>query len=405
MRTFLLTLAGAPAILWISVLLLPWRPWGAGEVLDVEPRDLPGDGDDPRGEEGLHDVTALIPARNEAEVIGGTLPSVAAQGTSLSVILVDDGSTDGTARLARAAMGRPLRLVHGAPLPEGWSGKLWAMDQGRRLVETPLTLLLDADIVLSPGIVAAMRRSMQREGVAFLSLMAAPSMGGFWERLLMPAFVYFFKLLYPFRLANDRRSQVAAAAGGLILLETRLFEAIGGLAPIRDALIDDCALASRVKAAGCRTWMGLTHGAGSVRPCRGLAAIWAMVARTAFAQLRYSVGRLLFCTLVIVLLFAVPVAVLALRDPIARGFAAVALLAMMITYAPTLGFYGRSRLWAPTLPAAALLFLAMTWTSAIRFFRGERSRWKGRVYGRAPAVRSDPPPDPAAGEDVPPAEA
>jgi hopene-associated glycosyltransferase HpnB len=402
MRTFLLILACAPAILWLSILLLPWRPWSVREVLDAEPRDRSG-ADRPAGEEGLRDVTALIPARNEAEVIGFTLPSVAAQGTHLSVILVDDGSTDGTARLALAAMGRPLRLVRGAPLPEGWSGKLWALDQGRRLVGTPLTLLLDADIALSPGIVAAMRRAMRREGIVFLSLMAAPSMAGFWERLLMPAFVFFFKLLYPFRLANEPRSRVAAAAGGLILMETRLFEAIGGLASIRDALIDDCALASRVKAAGYRTWMGLTHGAGSVRPYRGLAAIWAMVARTAFTQLRCSVGWLLVCTSVMILLFAVPVAALALPGHLAKGLAAVALLAMAVAYAPTLGFYGRSRLWAPALPAAALLFLAMTWTSAIRFFRGERSRWKGRVYGCAPAVPPGPPPDPAAGEDVPPA--
>jgi hopene-associated glycosyltransferase HpnB len=404
MRALVLILAGLPALLWLSVLLLPWRPWGVREVLDAEPRDLPGGGSDPGRAEDLRDVTALIPARNEAEVIGDVLPSVAAQGMGLAVILVDDGSTDGTAGLARAVMGRPLKLVRGAPLPEGWSGKLWALEQGRRLVETPLTLLLDADIVLSPGIVAAMRRSMRREGAAFLSLMAAPSMTGFWERLLMPPFVYFFKLLYPFRLANEPRSRVAAAAGGLILVETRLFEEIGGLASIRNALIDDCTLASRVKAAGYRTWMGLTHGARSVRPYRGLAAIWAMVSRTAFTQLRYSVGRLLLCTLAIVLLFAVPVAALALRDSLVRVFAAVALLAMTATYAPTLVFYGRSRLWAPALPAAALLFLAMTWTSAIRFFRGERSRWKGRVYGRAPAARSAPSPDPAAGGGVPPTE-
>lgn len=381
METVLLVLSLVPAAMWLGLALLPWRPWSAREALDA--------GGSPPADEGLGDVTVLVPARNEAETVARTLPAVAAQGRGLRILLVDDGSTDGTARRAREAAGERVRVLRGEPLPEGWSGKLWALEQGRGRVSTPLTLLLDADIAPAPGIVAALRRKMRQERVAFVSLMARPSLGTFWEKLLMPAFVYFFKLLYPFRLANAPSSKVAAAAGGCILMETRLFGEIGGLGSIRDALIDDCALARRVKETGRGTWIGLTRSVESVRPYKGLADIWNMVARTAFTQLGYSAAMLGLCTLAMLLAFFAPVAALAAGPPAARWLSAGTLAATALLYLPTLRFYGRSWAWALGMPLIAALFLAMTWTSALRYWRGERSRWKGRVYGGDMALRDD----------------
>ncbi len=381
MATLLLVLSVIPALMWLGLVLLPWRPWSVREALDASD-PVPGD-------ESLADVTVLIPARNEAEIVGRTLPGVAGQTPAPGILLVDDGSTDGTSCRAREAAGDRVQVLRGEPLPEGWGGKLWALEQGRKRVVTPLTLLLDADIALAPGIVAALVRKMRQERVAFVSLMAVPPLGSFWERLLMPAFVYFFKILYPFRLANAPSSKVAAAAGGCILMGTRLFEEIGGLETIRDALIDDCALARAVKKTGRGTWVGLTRSARSVRPYKGLAEIWNMVARTAFTQLGYSAGMLALCSVAMVLAFWAPVAALAAGAPAVRWLPAAALAAMALSYVPTLRFYGRSWAWSLGMPFIAALFLAMTWTSALRYWKGERSRWKGRAYGADMALRDD----------------
>lgn len=372
MGILLTGLALAALLLGIAVAILPGRPWSIREVLEA---------DTGAGAEDLSDVTVLIPARDEARVIGWTISSVREQGRGVSVVLVDDGSTDGTVERAREAAGEGLRIVRGEPLPDGWSGKLWALEQGRKRVHTAYTLLLDADILLSPGTIGTLRRKSRTDGIPFLSLMAAPSLGSFWERLLMPAFVFFFKVLYPFRLANSPTSRVAAAAGGCILAETRLLESIGGFGPIRDALIDDCALAHRVKASGSGTWIGLTRSVRSIRPYGGLMPIWEMVARNAYTQLRYSVTRLGGCTLAMVVAFWVPPIGLFAPSPAARALSAVALIAMTLLYLPTVRFYRGSLVWALGLPLAGTLFLAMTWTSAARNWKGDRSRWKGRVYG------------------------
>ncbi len=381
MDAVLLALSLIASLMWAGLALAPWRPWSAREALDAE-------GPDAR-DERLADVTVLVPARNEAGTVARTLPAVAAQGEDLRILLVDDGSTDATAERAREAAGERVRVLRGEPLPDGWGGKLWALEQGRRRVTTPLTLLLDADIAPAPGIVAALARKMRQERAAFVSLMAAPPLGSFWEKLLMPAFVYFFKILYPFRLANTASSRVAAAAGGCILLETRLFGEIGGLGSIRDALIDDCALARKVKEAGGRTWVGLTRSVRSVRPYEGLGEIWNMVARTAFTQLRYSAGLLALCTLAMALAFWAPLAGLAAGAPAVRWLSAGTLAAMALLYVPTLRFYGRSWAWSLAMPLIATLYLAMTWTSALRYWRGERSRWKGRVYGEDMGLKDD----------------
>ena len=364
-------LAAIAGLAWVVILILPWRPWGTRESVDCAP--APSDAD-------LADITALMPARNEGRVIGESLSSLRAQGHHLAIVLVDDQSTDGTAAIARAHGGSNLRILTGRVLPADWSGKLWALEQGFHLVNTPLTLLVDADIRLEPGILCMLRQKMREEGLQLISLMAKMRMVSFWEKLLMPAFVYFFKMLYPFRLSNSSWRGVAAAAGGCILLETRLIKEIGGFEVIRKELIDDCALAKQVKSRGYRIWIGLTRSVQSLRPYDHLSGIWQMVARTAFCQLRYSILLLVGTTAAMLTLFWLPIAGLAFPSSSARGISLGALAAMILTYLPTLRFYGRSKGWALALPLIATLYLAMTWSSMIRFWFGSGSSWKNRFY-------------------------
>ncbi len=358
--------------MWLVLLVVPWRPWGTGER--IEPDDAPAENTD------LSDMSVLIPARDEAAVIGETLRALAAQGRGLEVVVIDDQSSDGTAEVARSAGLPRLTVVSGADLPPGWSGKLWALEQGRRRVDRPLVLLLDADITLAPGMLAALSATQKADGHALVSVMASLRMHGAWERLLIPAFIYFFKLLYPFRLSNGPTRLVAAGAGGCMLIDATRLEAVGGFGAVRDALIDDCALAAALKRAGGRTWIGLSHGVVSHRAYEGLSPIWNMVARTAYTQLRGSPLLLGVCTALMVLAFWAPVAGLALLPAWQGTIAAAGLAAMMLSYQPVLRFYRRSPLWALALPLIGTLYLAMTWHSAIRAWRGERSRWKGRVY-------------------------
>ena len=369
-------LAAAGAAIWLCILVLPWQPWRVRERLEPET-----EGDE--GETGLADVTVLIPARDEAAVIGETLAALGRQGRGLRVILVDDRSGDGTAEVARRAATEALNLdvYTGEPLADGWTGKLWALEQGRRHVETPLILLLDADITLRPGMIRALLARKEESGAALVSVMAALRMQRGWERLLLPAFIFFFRLLYPFHLANGPSRWVAAAAGGCVLMETAALDQIGGFDAIRGALIDDCALARAVKDAGLRTWVGVTSGAVSHRAYPTLGAVWRMVARTAYTQLRYSPALLLLCTLLMALAFWAPIA--GLGGPLAARIAAAAgLVGMAVCYVPTLRYYRLSPAWALALPLIGTLYLAMTWHSALRDWGGRRSVWKGRVYGR-----------------------
>ena len=227
---------------------------------------------------------------------------------------------------------------------------------------------------------------MLQDAISFISVMAAPSMSCSWEKLLMPAFVYFFKVLYPFCRVNSHRANVAAAAGGCILMKSRLLDQIGGFASIKSAVIDDCTLAKRVKSQGFKIWLGLTRSVKSARRYQHLQEIWDMVARSAFAQLRCSAGLLVLCTLSMVLVYEFPAVLVASQNIPIRFFSLVSLAIMFLTYIPILRFYHRSWMWALGLPLIAALFLAMTWTSAIRYWRGERSRWKGRVYQRQAAT-------------------
>jgi hopene-associated glycosyltransferase HpnB len=368
-------LVAAATALWVGVLLAPWRPWSTRERLASS--EAAPDSD-------LSDVTVLIPARNEAAVIAHALQAVQQQGQGLKIVLVDDQSRDDTAEVARHAAQVDLEIVVGQALPAGWSGKLWALEQARSRVTTEFILLLDADIELLPGILSVARAKLHTQGLDLVSLMAAPRMESLWEKLLMPAFVYYFKLLYPFRLSNTPRSRVAAAAGGFVLIRTQMLERIGGFASLRDALIDDCALARRVKTVGGATWLGLSLDVRSQRANAGIGEIWRMVARTAFTQLRYSGVWLGVCTLTMVIAFWGPI--MGLQNPSSATvmLAAAGLIIMMLTYLPTLKFYGRSPVWALAMPLIGTLYLAMVWSSACGYWRGRGACWKDRVYRGQP---------------------
>ena len=373
MFSFLACLALVVLIAWLIVLLLPWQPWRNRAVLE-KLVDFQGTHSD------LADVSVVIPARNEAALIAETLAALTRQGNGLKVILVDDCSSDGTAEIASKINGLSLTIVSGEPPPAGWAGKLWALEQGLRQVQTPYTLLLDADIRLSPGVIQALKDLAVEQARPFVSVMAQLPMDSFWEKLLTPAFIYFFKMLYPFSLANSASRRFASAAGGCIFLETRLFEAINGLDSIREALIDDCALAKQVKRAGFRTWTGQSLYVVCMRPYTDLGELWNMVARSAYTQLGYSPVLLLLCTLTLVQLFVVPPLALFAPDRLAQSLGAAAWIVMAATYLPTLLFYRRSPLWILALPLIGTLYLGMTWTSALRYWQGERSRWKDRAY-------------------------
>ncbi len=360
-------------LIWLGVGLVPWRPWSTREVLETH---------GPTPDEDFGEITVLVPARNEAGQIGDTLHNLRGQGRNLRIIVIDDESEDGTRRIAQDALADSQgEVLQGEPMPGGWTGKLWALEQGFQRVQTELTLLVDADIRLLPGILAALRGKLCGEALALVSLMARLRMETFWERLLMPAFVFFFKLLYPFALAADPRRRMAAAAGGCILVETGAIRAIGGFGALRGELIDDCALARRVKSTGGSIWLGLTHSVVSCRAYEGLGEIGRMVARTAYTQLRYSFWLLLLCSAILIAAYWLVPAGLLAPDPRVRGLALLAFGLMMLSYAPTLKFYGRSPAWSATLPLVGTLYLAMTWWSALRYWTGTRAQWRGRTYG------------------------
>jgi hopene-associated glycosyltransferase HpnB len=366
--------AVAAAVVWLAVLLAPWRPWSTRERLEAAADAGPLTSEDAAA------ITTLIPARDESIVIGRTVAALRAQAAEMRIIVVDDQSHDDTAEVARAAGGARCDVIAGLPLPPGWVGKLWALEQGRLLVRTPLVLLVDADIELRPGFVTALLARRRADDRQLVSLMAQLEMSTPWEQLLIPAFIYFFKLLYPFRISNSPSRLVAAAAGGCVLVEAAVLDRIGGFGAIRDALIDDCALARAVKRIGGRTWIGLTHDAVSLRGTRTLGAIWHMVTRSAFAQLRFSTVLLAVCVALLGLAFWVPIAGLGAASPLARGASVTALVAMMTSYVPLLHYYRLSLLWALALPLAGTLYLGMTVSSAARSWFGVRSSWKGRTY-------------------------
>jgi len=355
------------ALIWGAIALAPWRAWSTRERLEAG---------DNAGVNLAHTVV-LIPARNEAQTLGRCLRSLAEQGDGLAVVVVDDESTDDTAAVARASELEDLTLVAGKPKPDGWSGKMWALQQAMDFADRRHVLLLDADIALAPGLLGALHQKKQATGAVSVSLMALLPVQSFWEKLLHPAFIFFFKLLYPFSLSNSPSGWVAAAAGGCVLVDREVIAEIGGFHVLKNELIDDCALARRIKSRGHATWVGLTHDAISLRRSRTLGSIWRMVSRTAFTQLRYSTVWLGVCTLLMFGAFAVPVLGLFGSSP---AVALAACSAMVLCYMPTLRFYAMPWTWGLAMPVVGAMFLLMTWTSAVGYWRGRRSSWKQRDY-------------------------
>jgi len=294
-----------------------------------------------------------------------------------------------------------LTIINGMPLEAGWTGKLWALQQGLARVATDKMLLLDADIQLKPGLarvatdkmllldadiqlkpgtIASLQQKMQQQDLHLVSLMAFLRMHSFWEKMLMPAFIYFFKLLYPFHLSNSNSRLIAAAAGGCMLLSKDALIQTGGVGSIRNTLIDDCTLARKFKNAGFRTWVGLSHSAVSHRHYDDLRSIWDMVARTAFTQLRYSAGLLALCSAFLICAYVLPIICLFIDDLNTGLLALFSIILMLISYFPTIRYYEINPIWTLTLPATGTLYLLMTWSSAQRYWRGVAASWKNRSY-------------------------
>ena len=339
-------------------------------------------------------VTAVMPARDEAETVGDTVASLLRQDYRgpFNVILVDDQSRDATARVARegaAAFGAGDRLnvIAGRPLPAGWTGKLWAQNQGVEAVAQAANppeylLLTDADIVFAPCALSSLVARAERLGLVLNSLMVKLRCKSFAERMFVPAFVFFFQMLYPFGWVNDPRHATAAAAGGCMLVKREALQAAGGLASIRGALIDDCALAKLLKARGPIA-LALTDNANSRRAYPSIGDIRRMVARTAYAQLGYSPLLLAGTVLGLAVTYLAPVALTLFADGFAQFAGLFAWALMACAFRPILRFYGmsglRSWLWAAALPAIAAMYMAFTLDSAYQHARGRGGMWKGRA--------------------------
>lgn len=407
-------------VIWSGLLGFRGQFWRANQRLEVQATEL----------EFWPRVCAVIPARNEAQLLPLTLRSLLKQDYpgSFSVILVDDHSTDGTAQVARklaqeAQQAQKLQVISAQPLPPGWTGKLWALEQGICYAQqqTPppdYFLLTDADIEHESTNLRQLVTKGETQKLDLVSLMVLLRCQSFWEQLLIPAFVFFFQKLYPFPWVNNPNNSTAAAAGGCILIRHQALNRIGGLQVVRQALIDDCALAQAVKSSvdkqlhskmvveidaekmnvlplnatryeselspSSAIWLGLTDSTHSLRPYPSLASIWDMVARTAFYQLNYSPWWLMGTLLGMTLIYLVPPLAAILGALTGNWLIATAgfssWLLMAGAYLPTLQLYQCSPLLAFCLPAIAFLYNLMTLDSALRHWQGRGGGWKGRVY-------------------------
>ena len=394
MQPVLVTLAGLSLAIWLYLVAGRGGFWRADQRIDTVP-DRPAD---------YPAVLAVVPARDEEAVIDPCLRSLLDQdyAGAFSVILVDDHSTDGTRTiadgLARDSGGR-LEVIDAAPLPPGWAGKLWALTQGvdhaaAAGLRPAYFLFTDADIRHDRQSVTRMVALAETGQYDLVSGMVRLWRRGAWAALLIPAFVYFFQKLYPFPWVNNPDRKEAAAAGGAVLVRTDAFAEAGGYGAIRNALIDDIALAKGIKgrgAGGHRIFLGLTNEVESLRPYAGIRPVWDMVARTAFTELDHSVWRLAGTLVGMVLTYVVP-PVLALSWPwhgsaVVGGLALAAWALMTVSFVPTLRHQGDRPAIAPLLPIAGVLYSFMTVHSALRHWRGRGGMWKGRVH--RPRVRID----------------
>jgi hopene-associated glycosyltransferase HpnB len=417
-------------MIWLGLLLGWGQFWRCDQQLEEKDEGLKDqkNSSEPSSFSLYPSVCAVIPARNEADLLPVTLRSLLTQDYpgDFRIVLVDDQSTDGTFQIAQKTaeeLGKfqQLQVISAEPLPAGWSGKLWAMEQGIRKAETYLPdyiLLTDADIEHDSANLHRLIAKAVQQDLDLVSVMVQLRCDSVWEKFLIPAFVFFFQKLYPFRWVNNSNNPTAAAAGGCILIRREALEKIGGIQAIRQALIDDCALAQAVKRAGKRgqgtggegdgerldlihnsnlkiqnsptthtsgkIWLGLSDRTRSLRPYPSLETIWNMVARTAFTQLGYNPLLLLGTLLGMGLVYLAPPLGLVL-GAITENWAVALLglagwLSMSLAYFPTIRFYQCPILLTFCLPAIAFLYTLMTLDSALRHWRGQGGAWKGRVY-------------------------
>jgi hopene-associated glycosyltransferase HpnB len=362
-------LAGASAAVWAYLLLGRGGFWRFREEADA-------------GALGAApSIVAVVPARNEAETVGRAIASLAAQRYpgAFHIVLVDDASDDGTAEAARAAApAEMLTVIRSAPLPAGWTGKMWAVAQGVReaaRLRPDYLLLTDADIEHPVDNAARLAARAEGGGYALVSYMATLSCATFAERAMVPAFVFFFFMLYPPAWIADPQRATAGAAGGCMLVRREALERAGGIEAIRGELIDDCALARAIKRSGGKAWLGLSAATRSIRRYEGFGEIFRTISRTAFTELGHSYAMLAGTVAGLALVFLIPPCT-------ALGvFGALAWAMMCVCYYPALRFYRRPFLWAPALPLVAAFYLAATVHSAIAWRRGAGGMWKGRAQG------------------------
>lgn len=380
-----IVLAGISAAIWLYLMAGRGMFW-LGRVRDDTVPAVPA---------AWPSVSVVIPARNEAAVIGDSVGSVLRQdypGT-LTVFVVDDDSDDGTAALAKAAAEGSSRAVHvieSRHLPAGWTGKLWAVSQGvaeaEKTAALDYLLLADADIVHAPDTVSWLVAHAAENGYVLASFMAKLRCESLPERSHVPAFIYFFEMLYPFAWVRRPESATAAAAGGCVLLKTEALRAAGGIESVRNALIDDCSLAKRLKGVG-PIWLGLTERVRSIRPYETLADVRQMISRSAYAQLNFSVLMLIGCIAGLALTFFTAPLLAIFADGPARWIGLAVWAAMALSFVPTLRFYRLSPLWSIALPGIAALYALYTLDSAWRHWRRRGGQWKGRVHVNAASLQ------------------
>ncbi|HEU4415770.1 MAG TPA: glycosyltransferase [Candidatus Angelobacter sp.] len=380
----MLTAAGILSLLIWGYLLL-----ARGQFWRIHPADSTDDANQVSAQ-----VAVIIPARNEADVIGQAIGSLLHQrgSQSIHIYLVDDGSSDQTAQAARAAAtssGHPemLTVITGNPLPAGWAGKLWAMHQGIEAARAGATppeffLLTDADILHAPhslSTLLAIARSRSADMASFMVKLHCQTLA---EKLLIPAFVFFFFKLYPPAWVADPRRSIAGAAGGCILIRAAALQSAGGIEAIRNAVIDDCALAARVKHNGGRLWLGVSASTRSIRPYGGFSEIGRMISRSAFNQLGHSAWLLLAALLGMAATYLLPPALVIFawhRGPAPVALGVAAWLAMAISFIPVLRLYRLNPFWGLALPLMALFYMGATFHSAYKYWSGRGGEWKGRV--------------------------
>ncbi len=372
-------LALLPLAIWLYLLGLRGGFWRVRPILPPEPLPTPA---------RVARVVAIVPARNEADVIADAVASLLGQrfDGSLQVVVVDDASTADTGEIARRAGERAgaadrLTVIRGSGPDQGWSGKVCAMNRGvvaAQALSPDYLLFTDADIHHEPGNLASLLAIAQSQERDLTSYMVRLSTANTAERWLIPAFVFFFFMLYP-PVWIRRPGATAGAAGGCMLVRPQALARGGGLEAIRGEIIDDCSLARSIKRSGGRVWLGLTRTAHSLRPYRSLAEIGAMISRTAFNQLRHSWLLLAATLLGLALTYLAPPLLLLSGQPLPAALGGSAWLLMTLAYLPMVRFYGRSPLWALSLPAAAVFYAGATFHSAIQYARGSGGRWKGRA--------------------------